>query len=344
MRMSIPHLPDNTPDTVAAPSESAQPKKEEHDSPRLLSDKVVTPRISFRRSSLHLGHTHRGFGQSKRSEPPQPQSTPVLVFGEVSAPHPSNCKHKGPGIPDKTQKENTETNKEEQSGVVSQASSADKNAGIQQPSVGTSHSTFSKDKPDPESIGDGIAALERINPIATPTAPASDILASHPPETPSSLGTRAILGTVEERSKMVGFWGKDTSKATPSVPAGVGDALPVQSPVGEVFTTDLPVPGLPSISPAPVQLDVPTVPTVDLGKGVSERPHAKKRVRRKIKTKVQPQVTKARKLLLKKKILSKILGKELTAIIEPHLNAATSGATDVVDNGASVPSAMSELR
>lgn len=335
------------PRQVSAAEDQANATSDTHEPSQGDADTSKRAWFSFRRPTLSPGHTHRGFGQSEKSDIPEPQSTPVLVFGEVSAPHPSNCKHQGPGEPGQAQTDDEDTEEEEPEEIFSPKTVGRED--VDEPSRSDHESSTNSTQQESDSVGllGYITPSDGYAPAATLALPAPAILVSPPPETAGSLGTRAILGTAG-KAKMVSFWGADTSKSPAPVPGGDLDTLPQQVPTAQALTDILPADGLskaglpttdlPSVAAVPLPLEIPAVPALpSVVENGADKPHAKKRVRRKLKQKAQPQVAKARKLILKKKILSKLLGKELAAILEPHLNAATSGAGMTADSGPRAP-------
>jgi hypothetical protein len=322
------------------------------------------PWFPFRRSSGQAEHTHRGFGYAEKSHAQEPQSTAVSVLGEVSAPHPSNCKHQGPGQPEQPNTDEEDSvEEEEQSGkqddpladseeAASEGSETESDSTVRVPSPTTSPEAPSGHKSSGKSE-EPTTKSSQSSPTTSATDRPPSRQASPLNETSGSLGTRALLGKSGKPPKMVSFWGVRSSEA-PLLSAseasdGVVKQVPIEVPTsGGLPTKDLPVgeqptEGLPAVDlpalPAPaLSFEVPALPAVvpDLNNG-GDKPHAKKRLRNKLKSKAVPKLAKARKLVLKKKILAVLLGKELTGILEPHLNTATSGAGGAVENGPAVP-------
>lgn len=113
--------------------------------------------------------------------------------------------------------------------------------------------------------------------------------------------------------------------------------MPLPNQVGDTLSTNLPPATLP-VPPVPLQVPDPALPfAIGLPGAESNPPHARKRLRNKLKQKTVPKVAKVRKLVLKKKVLSLILGKELVAILEPHLNAGAANADGLAEGGLPVP-------
>lgn len=291
--------------------------------------------ISLRRSSIRLGHTHLGFRHIRKSPAPEPQSIQVQVLGELFAPHPINCKHLGPNDkPDQSSGQDLQKNDEEPFQPTTHEPETS-----EQKAEGRASAQESSSPSATETSQVCIVDENLTNPpTSIPIHENPSIQVLPPPDSHSSLGTKAIRTTAANQPDKMNIFKAGSSKTAVPSPGVVENSLATKpiSP-GGIRSLDLPVGSLPLDLTSLPQLDISAVPVAGGLGNESNPPHARKRMRSKLKHTVKPQLAKARKLILKKKILSLILGKELTAVLQPHLNAATPGASGSADNGPAAP-------
>lgn len=283
---------------------------------------------SVRTSFLRLDRVHWGFWQSGKASTPEPQSTQVEVFGEVSAPHPRNCEHQN-GRDEADQQSQGSEQGESQEATETEQPDLETNQVLASARPLTDKSSLSgTDLPEHQAEEDQIASLERFSPVLPSRDEVPRIQISGPSPSNISLGTKVLTSptSTPTREMKLPFFGGAAEAAPPISDSANPVPLPKQG-----LSKVLPPDGLP-VAPVPLQFTTPVVPSAISDPGVEKNPpHARKRVRGKLKQKTKPKLVKIRKLVLKKKILSLILGKELTTIVEPHLNAATSNVNGLAD-------------
>jgi hypothetical protein len=282
-----------------------------------------TPLIQRRSSQPQLGDVRRGilaFGWSPILEP---QSTPVEVLGEVVAPHASKCEHQGATSSSDGQSAKSEG--ADGQAIETRVSTAEQNplSGPEKTATrGNEGPVLSKPAlkthDSKRIVEDHIAAAETLSVKPSPGLPLPQIKVSPPVGSacsPISLGTRLIR---QNSAKEL----RQRPRAGLKKPYSSEEALysrPVFNEEIDAMAFSLDKLRTPKPAPAaPVE-----IPASDASASRGDR------LRLKIKSRTKPAVMKARKLVLRKKILALILGKEVSEIVEPHLNAAASGSGGV---------------
>lgn len=136
-----------------------------------------------------------------------------------------------------------------------------------------------------------------------------------------TLGTRVILSSP---SSTMGVFNFGSGAKSPATLEPIDLEKPTKAPdLGNATSSVPPVaaPALPVSTAVVDNLDLEANPTP---------PHARNRLKRKIRKRSGSVITKARKLLLKKKILKLLFGKDVAEAIQPHLSTVASTGESAV--------------
>jgi hypothetical protein len=282
--------------------------------------------LAQRRSSLpQLGDVRRGilaFGWSPILES---QSTRVEVFGEIYVPRPSKCKHQEGDFSseDGSATSGVEDNQavEKREGRAQQRPNL---APLQATNVSNVEATSATPASEPpgceHTVEDHIATAEQFADITSPASPLPQIKILPPTRSassPRSLGTRLIRhnSAKQLRRKTSAYLRKpNSSERDVHLEPIVDDQLGAM-----VFGLDRLSSAKPAAA-APVEIPASVV---SASRG--------DRIRLKIRSRTKSAKMKARKMILRKKILALILGKEVGKIVEPHLDAAAGASGGVLE-------------